>query len=86
MATIYLTIVPAKALKDGKQKVRIAVSHRSQTRYIVTDVVLNSAKEWKNGKVVKRGDATYLNQKLLARLNDVQHIVDEIPYTLRVPT
>lgn len=81
MATIYLTIVPAKALKDGKQKVRIAVSHRSQTRYIVTDVVLNSAKEWKNGKVVKRGDATYLNQKLLARLNDVQHIVDEIPYT-----
>lgn len=39
MATIYLTIVPAKALKDGKQKVRIAVSHRSQTRYIVTDVV-----------------------------------------------
>lgn len=50
MATIYLTIVPAKALKDGKQKVRIAVSHRSQTRYIVTDVVLNSAKEWKNGK------------------------------------
>lgn len=81
MVTIYLTIVPAKALKDGKQKVRIAVSHRSQTRYIVTDVVLNSAKEWKNGKVVKRGDATYLNQKLLARLNDVQHIVDEIPYT-----
>lgn len=81
MVTIYLTIVPAKALKDGKQKVRIAVSHRSQTRHIVTDVVLNSAKEWKNGKVVKRGDASYLNQKLLARLNDVQHIVDEIPYT-----
>ena len=81
MVTIYLTIVPAKALKDGKQKVRIAVSHRSQTRYIVTDVILNSAKEWKNGKVVKRGDATYLNQKLLARLNDVQHILDEIPYT-----
>lgn len=81
MATLYLTVVQAKALKDGKQKVRIAVAHRSQTRYIVTDVVLNSAKEWKNGKVVKRDDASYLNQKLLARLNDVQHILDEIPYT-----
>lgn len=80
MATIYLTVVLEKALKDGKQKVRVAVSHRSQTRYIVTDVILNSAKEWKNGKVVKRGDATYLNQKLLARLNDVQHMIDEIPY------
>lgn len=81
MATLYLTVVQAKALKDGKQKVRIAVAHRSQTRYIVTDVVLNSAKEWKKGKVVKRDDASYLNQKLLARLNDVQHILDEIPYT-----
>ena len=80
MATLSLTVVPGKALKDGKHKVRIAVAHRSQTRYIVTDVVLNSAKEWKNGKIVKRDDATYLNTKLLQRLQEVQRIIDGILY------
>ena len=80
MATLSLTVVPGKALKDGKHKVRIAVAHRSQTRYIVTDVVLNSTKEWKNGKIVKRDDASYLNIKLLSRLDEVQRIIDETPY------
>ena len=80
MATLSLTVVPGKALKDGKHKVRIAVAHRSQTRYIVTDVVLNSTKEWKNGKIVKRDDASYLNIKLLTRLDEVQRIIDETPY------
>ena len=80
MATLSLTVVPGKALKDGKHKVRIAVAHRSQTRYIVTDVVLNSTKEWKNGKIVKRDDASYLNMKLLTRLDEVQRIIDETPY------
>ena len=76
MATLSLTVVPGKALKDGKHKVRIAVAHNSQTRYILTDVIINSTKEWKNGKVVKRGDSTYLNSKLLARMDD--HLRDPI--------
>lgn len=80
MPNIYLTVVPGKALKDGKQKVRIAVAHRSQTRYVLTDVTLNSDKEWKNGKVVKRDDATYLNTKLLKRMNELQRALDDIPY------
>lgn len=80
MATLSLTVVPGKALKDGRHKVRIAVAHRSQTRYIVTDVVLNSTKEWKNGKIVKRDDASYLNMKLLTRMDEVQRIIDETPY------
>lgn len=80
MATLSLTVVPGKALKDGKHKVRIALAHNSQTRYILTDVIINSAKEWKNGKVVRRDDATYLNTKLLQRMKEVQHIIDEIPY------
>ena len=80
MATLSLTVVPGKALKDGRHKVRIAVAHNSQTRYIITDVVINSTKEWKNGKVVKRDDATYLNTKLLQRLQEVQLAIDEAPY------
>ena len=80
MATLSLTVVPGKALKDGKHKVRIAVAHNSQTRYILTDVIINSTKEWKNGKIVKRDDATYLNTKLLQRMQEVQRIIDETPY------
>lgn len=81
MAILSLTVVPCKALKDGRHKVRIAVAHRSQTRYILTDVIINSTKEWKNGKIVKRDDATYLNTKLLQRMQEVQRIIDETPYT-----
>ena len=80
MASLSLTVVPGKALKDGRHKVRISVAHNSQTRYIVTDVILNSTREWKNGKVVKRPDASYLNTKLLQRLQEVQRIIDETPY------
>jgi hypothetical protein len=80
MATLSITILPAKALKGGRHKVRIAVAHNSQTRYIVTDVVIDSAKEWKNGKIVKRDDATYLNTKLLQRMQEAQRIIDEVPY------
>ena len=73
-------MLPAKALKDGRNKVRIAVAHNSQTRYIVTDVVIGSPREWKNGQVVKREDAAYLNTKLRKSLNDVQKAIDDVPY------
>ena len=80
MATLSLTVLPAKALKGGRHKVRIAVAHNSQTRYILTDVVIDSTKEWKNGQVVKRGDAAYLNTKLRKRLAEVQRTIDDLPY------
>ena len=80
MPTLSLTVLPAKALKGGRNKVRIAVAHNSQTRYIVTDVVINSSREWKNGQVVKRDDAAYLNTKLRKKLDEVQHAIDGVPY------
>lgn len=81
MPTLSLTILPAKALKDGRNKVRIAVAHNGQTRYIVTDVIIDSPKEWKNGQIVKRDDAAYLNTRLRKKLNEVQQSIDELPYT-----
>lgn len=80
MPTLSLTVLPAKTLKDGKNKVRIAVAHNSQTRYIVTDVVIDSPREWKNGQIVKRDDAAYLNTRLRKKLNEVQHSIDEVDY------
>lgn len=81
MATLSLTILPAKALKGGKHKVRIAVAHNSTTRYIVTDVTLDSDKEWKNGRVVKRADAAFLNTKLAKLIADTQRDIDALQYT-----
>ena len=61
MAKIFPVIVPAKVLKGGKHKIRISVSHNGETRYIVTDIIIDSEKEFKNGTIVKRFDAAALN-------------------------
>jgi len=81
MATLSLTILPAKALKGGRHKVRIAVAHNGTTRYITTDVVLDNADQFKNGRVVRRPDASYLNTKLMGKVMQVQEAIDGIMYT-----
>lgn len=81
MASISAVIVPAKALKGGRHKIRIAVAHNSETRYIVTDIIIDSAKEFKNGNIVKRDDASYLNVKLRKLLQQCQQRLDEIEYS-----
>ncbi|WP_300701037.1 phage integrase SAM-like domain-containing protein [Bacteroides sp.] len=78
MANLSLVIVPAKVLIGGKHKIRIALSHNSETRYIITDVVINSDKEFRNGAIVKRDDASYLNSKLRMLMNKYQRSIDEI--------
>ena len=64
MATFSIVILPAKKMANDKHKVRIMVSHNSQTRYIVTDILLDSISELKNGKVVKRPDKDFLNLQI----------------------
>ncbi len=64
MATLKLTITPEKAAKDGSHKIRIAIGHKSITRYIVTNIKIDSISQFKNGQVVKRPDAAVLNTKL----------------------
>ncbi len=80
MATISAVVVPAKVLKGGRHKVRISVAHNGQTRYIVTDITIDSEKEFKNGSIVKRPDAAMLNTKLRGILQKCQTAVDEIEY------
>lgn len=64
MANFSLVIVPAKAMAGGKHKVRVMVSHNSQTRYILTDIIIDSESEFKEGRVVKRADKDILNLQL----------------------
>lgn len=80
MATLNSVIVPGKALKGGRHKVRISVAHNGEFRYILTDIVLNSAKEFKNGQIVKRPDAAILNTKLRGIMQKCQRAIDELEY------
>lgn len=80
MATLNAVIVPAKVLSDGRHKIRISVSHNGQTRYILSDIVIDSAREFKNGSIVRRHDAGYLNTKLRGLLQQYQTAIDEISY------
>lgn len=73
MANLFPTIVPGKVLKDNTHKVRIALSHNGETRYIVTDIKIDSSKEFKNGSIIKRNDAAYLNTKLRKLVDNYQN-------------
>lgn len=81
MAILNAVIVPAKVLKGGRHKVRISVAHNGETRYIVTDITIDSIKEFKNGSVVKRPDAAILNTKLRGLLQRYQGVIDDLAYT-----
>lgn len=64
MASLRAVILPAKALKNGRHKIRVSVAHNGETRYLVTNIIIDSAREFKNGAIVKRPDAAILNTRL----------------------
>ena len=78
MATIKLTIFKAKALKDGRHKIRVAVCHKQETCYIVTHFIIDNLSQFKNGQVVKRADASIINTKLRSMMNELQERLDNI--------
>lgn len=80
MASLFITIVPNLKLKNGTHTVRIAVTHSGQTRYIPTEVTINSESEFKNGRIVKRPDKDILNVKLKRALNLYEERCLNIPY------
>lgn len=80
MPNLNAVILPAKANKDGKHKVRISVAHNGTTRYIPTTIMLDSANEFKKGSIVKRPDASFLNTKLRGLLQHYQELIDELGF------
>lgn len=78
MATLKLVIVPAKQLSNGTHKVRIAISHKGDTRYIVTRFTIDDEKQFKDGRITNRSDAPINNRKLSALLNDYYDKLDSI--------
>ena len=80
MARFNVVLLSAKELKGGKHKIRIAVAHRGETRYIPTEYILDSIDEFdaEHGLVIKRGDAPYINKRLMIRLLDMRETFDEL--------
>lgn len=78
MPTLKLAVVPAKQLKNGNHKIRIAIGHKNETRYIVTRFEINDLSQFKDGQVVNTNEANITNRKLRNRLNDCQDALDKI--------
>ena len=80
MASFSIVIVPTKKLSNGRHRIRIAVAHHSQTRYISTQFTLDSASQLKNGRVVRHENASNINVCLRKLINEYEEIVTSISY------
>lgn len=79
MATISLCVRETQQNADGTYTIKIAIGAKSRTTYIATRFKIDSLKQWKDGKIVKRPDADVLNRKLRHVLVEYENMLDEVP-------
>ena len=80
MASFSIVIVPTKKLANGRHRIRIAVAHHSETRYILTQFTLDSVSQLRNGKVIRHENAANINASLRKLINEYEEIVASISY------
>lgn len=80
MTTFSIVIVPTKRLANGKHRIRIAVAHQSQTRYIATPFILDSISQLKKGRVVRHENAAQINLCLQRTINEYILILSSIKH------
>lgn len=78
MATLRLTLIKNKPLKDGRFKLKISVCHKGETCYINTRYSVSSPTHFKDGQVIKEADAPSINSKLRALMDFYQNKLDYI--------
>ena len=78
MAKFRIVILTAKMLIGGKHKLRIAISHNSDTRYIPTQYIVDSEKNLQDGQVVGMGNDGYINNQLRRLLIHYQEAYDKL--------
>lgn len=79
MATISLCVRETQQNADGTYTIKIAIGAKSRTTYIATRFKIDSLKQWKDGRIVKRPDADVLNRKLRHVLSEYENMLDEVP-------
>lgn len=80
MTTFSIVIVPTKRLVNGKHRIRIAVAHQAQTRYIATPFILDSISQLKKGRVVRHENAAQINLCLQRTINEYILILSSIKH------
>ena len=80
MTTFSIVIVPTKRLANGKHRIRIAVAHQAQTRYIATPFILDSISQLKKGRVVRHENAAQMNLCLQRTINEYILILSSIKH------
>lgn len=80
MTTFSIVIVPTKRLANGKHRIRIAVAHQAQTRYIATPFILDSISQLKKGRVVHHENAAQINLCLQRTINEYILILSSIKH------
>ena len=80
MTTFSIVIVPTKRLANGKHRIRIAVAHQAQTRYIATPFILDSISQLKKGRVVRYENAAQINLCLQRTINEYILILSSIKH------
>ncbi|WP_303010438.1 phage integrase SAM-like domain-containing protein [uncultured Bacteroides sp.] len=80
MASFSIVIVPTKKLANGRHRIRIAVAHHSETRYILTQFTLDSVSQLRNGRVIRHENAANINASLRKLINEYEEIVASISY------
>lgn len=80
MAKLSPVILPLKKLKDNSHKIRIALAHNGETKYIVTDIIVSSDTHFKNGKIVREKNADFLNVKLRKIIMHYQELIEATDY------
>lgn len=80
MTTFSIVIVPTKRLANGKHRIRIAVAHQAQTRYIATPFILDSISQLKKGRVVRHENAAQINLCLQRTINEYILILSSIKH------
>lgn len=80
MANLSIVIVPTKKLANGRHRIRIALAHRSKTRYIPTQFTLDSLSQLKNGRVIRHENSANINTCLRKLLNEYEEILSCISY------
>lgn len=79
MAKLSLSVVPSRSNTDGSIDIRIKITNKSTTAYIVTRYKVDNINQWRNDKVVKRPDAGLMNTKLRGLLMQYEDALDTLP-------
>lgn len=72
MATVKFVILPNHPLKDGRYRIKLAVSHKKQTCYISTRFHVDNTGQFSCGQVIEHPHALTINRKLRGMLDNYE--------------